>query len=157
MNSEHGEPVALGLVKSMKCYKFIACLYMTSEVLPHLSRLSRLLQSSDIDLTMIMPSLQAYVSALSSYQSNEAPDVIAAHAALNDSLKVFAISMPPLCKENFNTPVHQHFLQALQTNIENRFAQVEILNAAAKGKEKLTVLTNHYRTGEDAPVNCEDL
>ena len=29
------------------------------------------------------------------------------------------------------------------------------LNAAAKGREKLTVLANHYSTGEDAPVNCE--
>ena len=35
--SEHGEPVALGLVKSTKHYYFLSCLYMMSEVLPHLS------------------------------------------------------------------------------------------------------------------------
>ena len=37
--SENGEPTAHGLFKFMKCYKFVASLYLLSDVLPHLSRL----------------------------------------------------------------------------------------------------------------------
>ena len=111
--SERGEPVALGLVKSMKHYYFISCLYMMSEVLPHLSRLSRLFQSCDIDLAMIKPSVRTCLNALSSYHSSEAKDVVAAHSALNDNLSMFSITLPPQCKENFNTNVRQPFLRAL--------------------------------------------
>ena len=40
--TENGEPVAIGLVRVMKCYEFVACLYLMCDVLPHLSHLSRL-------------------------------------------------------------------------------------------------------------------
>ena len=42
--SENGEPTtAHGQFKFMKCYKFVACLYL-SDVLPHLSQLSLIFQ-----------------------------------------------------------------------------------------------------------------
>ena len=40
--TKNGEPVAIGLVRVMKCYEFVACLYLMCDVLPHLSHLSRL-------------------------------------------------------------------------------------------------------------------
>ena len=40
--AENGEAVAVGLGKVTKSYHFIACLHLMSEVLPHLSHLSRL-------------------------------------------------------------------------------------------------------------------
>ncbi len=42
--SENGVPTAHGLLKFMKCYKFVAGAYLLSDVLPHLSRLSRIFQ-----------------------------------------------------------------------------------------------------------------
>ena len=44
----------MGLVKVMKCYQFVACLYLMSEVLPHLSHLSRLFQAEYIQLSMVI-------------------------------------------------------------------------------------------------------
>ena len=38
--SENGEPTAHGLLNFMKTYKFVACLYLLSDVLPHLSHFS---------------------------------------------------------------------------------------------------------------------
>ena len=40
--SENNEPTAHGLLKFMKTYKFVACAYLLSDVLPHLSRLSKI-------------------------------------------------------------------------------------------------------------------
>ena len=65
---ENGEAVAVGLVKVMKSYHFIACLHLMSEVLPHLSHLSRLFQGTYIQLSMIQPHLNACTKTLTSYR-----------------------------------------------------------------------------------------
>jgi len=49
--SENGEPTAHGLYKFMKSYKFVATAYLLSDVLPHLSRLSRIFQKENVDLS----------------------------------------------------------------------------------------------------------
>ena len=51
--SENSEPTAHGLLKFIKCYKFIACAYLLSDVLPHLSRLSRIFRKQDVDLSLV--------------------------------------------------------------------------------------------------------
>ena len=51
--SENVEPTAHGLFKFMKCYKFVATAHLLSDILPHLSRLSRIFQKEDIDLSLI--------------------------------------------------------------------------------------------------------
>ena len=42
--SENGEPTAHGLYKFMKYYKFEATAFLLSDVLPHLSHLSKIFQ-----------------------------------------------------------------------------------------------------------------
>ena len=44
--SENAVPTAHGLLKFMKCYKVIASTYTLSDVLPHLSRLSKIFQKA---------------------------------------------------------------------------------------------------------------
>ena len=56
--SKNGEPSAHGLYKFMKCYNFVATVYLLSDVLPHLSRLSRIFQREDVDLSLIQPCLK---------------------------------------------------------------------------------------------------
>ena len=51
--SENGEPTALGLYKFMKSYKFVASVYLLSDILPHLGRLSRIFQKENVDLSLI--------------------------------------------------------------------------------------------------------
>lgn len=55
--SENGEPTAHGLYKIMKCNKFVATAYLLSDVLPHLSRLSKIFQKEDVDHSLIQPCL----------------------------------------------------------------------------------------------------
>ena len=76
--AEHGELVAMGLVKVMKFYQFVACLKQMCEVLPHLSLLSHLFQGQYIQLSMIKPYLDACTKSLESYKDRaRAPDVAA--------------------------------------------------------------------------------
>ena len=51
--SERKEPGAVGLVKSVKTYYFIACCKLLSMILPHMNRLSLLFQSEDVELSAI--------------------------------------------------------------------------------------------------------
>ena len=62
--SERGEPAAVGLVKFVKTYYFVACCKLLSKVLPHINRLSLLFQREDIDLSAIRPNLNATIHAI---------------------------------------------------------------------------------------------
>ena len=175
--AENGEAVAVGLVKVMKSYHFIACLHLMSEVLPHLSHLSRLFQGTYIQLSMIQPHLNACMKTLTSYRDAKTPpDVTATDAALNDELKEFNIRIPPNIKDTFNKHVRQPFLNLLLQNLNDRFTFAELLQGFDKFipppytatdeerdkvshnyKEKLQLLISHYGTGEDAPVSAEKL
>ncbi len=59
--SEKGEPIATGLLKFMKTYKCVACAYLMSDVLPHLSRLSKIFQKENVDFSLIQPRLQSTI------------------------------------------------------------------------------------------------
>ena len=59
--SENSEPTAHGLLKFIKCYNFVACAYLLSDVLPHLSRLSRIFQKQDVDFSLVQPCLKTAI------------------------------------------------------------------------------------------------
>ena len=50
---------ATGLVSFVKRYKFVASMYMMSDILPPLANLSRAFQRKDVDFTVIKPLVQA--------------------------------------------------------------------------------------------------
>ena len=128
--AEHGEAVAIGLVRVMKCYEFVACLNLMCEVLPHLSHLSHLFQASYIQLSTIKPYLNACTKALESYKDRvKALDVAATDSALADQLQQFNIVVSPERKEAFDKNVRQPFLSFLLQNLADRFPRVELLSA----------------------------
>ena len=172
--TEKGEPVALGLVKVMKNYQFVACLNLMCEVLPHISHLSRLFQAQYVRLTMIKPSLDACSKTIESYKEMvRTPDIAATESALANQLQQFSIQASPAQKEAFNKNVRQPFLQLLLQNLSDHFPQVELLSAfsvfdpillcSCDGEreslslEKLEILLSYYGTGDDAPVNREEV
>lgn len=177
--SEKEEPVAIGLVKVMKHYEFVSCLYLMCEVLPHLSHLSRLFQAEYIQLSMVWPSLNACIKSLTAYNDfTKAADVVATDSAIADELEQFDLAVSPECKEAFNKNVRQPFLDLLLQNlhVEDRFPQVELLRAfsifdpsegvssctsasdiAAAYLDKVRILANHYGTGENPLVNTDEL
>ena len=52
-----GEPEALGMLRAMKTYNFVATLMMLSDVLPVLTCLSRALQTKTADFTLVASQL----------------------------------------------------------------------------------------------------
>ena len=66
--SERDEPAAVGLVRFVKTYYFVACCKLLSEVLPHLNRFSLPLQRENIDLSAIPPNLDATIHAIQQFR-----------------------------------------------------------------------------------------
>ena len=66
--SERGEPTARGLLVFVKSYKFLACAYLLSDILLHLSRLSRIFQKQNIDFSLIQPCLHNAIECISQYK-----------------------------------------------------------------------------------------
>ena len=56
--------VGRGLIHALKSYKFVATIYLPSDVLPILSKLSFVFQSEKVDLTIVAPMVSSTVLAL---------------------------------------------------------------------------------------------
>ena len=67
--SERDEPTAVGLVRVVKTYYFIASCYLLSLVLPHINRLSLLFQAKSVDLALLRPTLSATTEAIKGCRS----------------------------------------------------------------------------------------
>ena len=57
IQEDTGEPEALGMLRTMKTYNFVATLMMLSDVLPVLTCLSRALQAKTADFTLVASQL----------------------------------------------------------------------------------------------------
>ena len=167
--SEHGEPTAHGLYKFMKSYKFVACTYLLHDVLPHLSRLSRVFQKRDVDLTLIQPCLKTTIDAIMGYKETPGPNLKRVDEVLATKLKDFGIKPTPIEKEAFKSGVQQVYVQAIVDELGNRFPNVELLDAfsifdpkyipteesqlVSYGHDKLEVILSRYREDVD-PQEC---
>ena len=66
---ENDDAVARGLLHAMKSYKFVATLYLLSDVLPILTTLSLVFQKESVCLTAILPSVNATTASLNLLKS----------------------------------------------------------------------------------------
>ena len=57
IHEDAGEPEALGMLRTMRTYNFVATLMMLSDVLPVLTCLSRALQAKTADFTLVASQL----------------------------------------------------------------------------------------------------
>ena len=89
--SENGESTVHGLFKFMKCYKFVTCVCLLSDELPHLSRLSRIFQKKDVDLSLIQPCLKTTIDVVKEYLHNQEPNLSKIDHVLATDLKDFQI------------------------------------------------------------------
>ena len=62
--ADKGDAVARGLLQTLKCYKFVATLYLLSDVLPLLSKLSLIFQRENIDLCVVRPAVSSTIAAV---------------------------------------------------------------------------------------------
>ena len=56
--------MARGLLQTLKCYKFVATLYLLSDVLSLLSKLSLIFQKENIDLCVVRPAVSSTIAAV---------------------------------------------------------------------------------------------
>ena len=62
--SERSEPTASGLLNFMRKYFFVASLSLYADVLPHLSKLSGMLQSSSLDFSVLSPVVDSCIASI---------------------------------------------------------------------------------------------
>jgi hypothetical protein len=58
------DAVARGLLYAMKTYKFVATMYLLSDVLPIVTTLSLVFQKENVPLTAILPHVNATIASL---------------------------------------------------------------------------------------------
>ena len=113
----------------MKCYKFVACVYLLSDVLPHLSRLSRIFQREDVDLSLIQPCLKTTIDSIKEYVHSPGPNLSKIDHVLATDLKDFQIVATDSQKEAFKSSIQAVYIQAIVDQLHNRFPHVELLDA----------------------------
>ena len=96
LDSENGEPTAHRLLNFMKSHKFVTCLYLLSDVLPHLSCPSRIFQNDDIDLSLIQQCLKTTIDAIKVYLHCSGPYLSKIDHVLATDLQLLLLKRKPL-------------------------------------------------------------
>ena len=120
IHEDTGEPEALGMLRTMKTYNFVATLMMLSDVFPVLTCLSSALQAMRADFTLVASQL-TYVQH--SLEQQECPNDQVYLSTVHDTVTDLAIGVVDLetARENFNKNVLQPYLEEVSTQISCRF------------------------------------
>lgn len=127
--SENSEPTAHGLLKFMKSYKFVATMYLLSDVLPHLSRLSKNFLKEDVDLSLIQPCSQATIETITRYKDSPGPNLSKVDVLLSTDLKDLSIEASSTQKESFKMQIPKKYIEAVVTHLEKCFPSAQLLEA----------------------------
>ena len=121
IHEDIGEPDALGMLRTMKTYNFVATLMMLSDVLPVLTCLSRALQAKTADFTLVASHLTYVQHSLQ--QIKERPNDQEYLSTVHDTGTDLAIGVVDLetARENFNKNVLQPYLEEVNRQISCRF------------------------------------
>lgn len=123
--SERHEPSAVGLVKFVKTYYFVACCKLLRKVLPHINWLSLLFQREDIDLSAIQPNLDATIRAIQQYRESD----IEAAQMINGELSEFGIDMSQARQDEFKDTVQKKYVDNEINQLKLRFPHVDRLTS----------------------------
>ena len=105
IHEDTGEPEALGMLRTMKTYNFVATLMMLSDVLPVLTCLSRALQAKTADFTLVASQLTYVQHSLQQIKerSNDQEYLSTVHDTVTD-LAIGVVDLET-ARENFNKNV----------------------------------------------------
>ena len=123
---EHGEALAVGLSKVVKRYNFIAMLYMMCDVLPKVSRLSRVFQLSAIDVSELNSQVKTTTESLEKLIDHPGEIFTKLDADLLSSLANYNIKYSPEAKAAFLRDIHTQFVKALLQNIKDPLSNTEL-------------------------------
>ena len=115
------EPEALGMLRTIKTYNFVATLMMLSDVLPVLTCLSRSLQAKTADFTLVTSQLTYVQHSLQ--QIKKRPSDQEYLSTVHDTVTDLATGVVNLekARENFNKNVLHPYLEEVSRQISCRF------------------------------------
>ena len=121
IHEDSGDPEALGMLRTMKTYNFVATLMMLRDVLPVLTCLSRALQAKTADFTLVASQLPYVQHSLQ--EIKERPNDQEYLSTVHDTVTDLAIGVVDLdtARENFNKNVLQPYLEEVSRQISCRF------------------------------------
>ena len=119
-------------LQCVRKYNFVASLYMICDVLPAVSRLCFVLQSSCIDLSQLHSLVSYTIETLELLCVSTGPRLNTLDAELENSLAHSEIDVRPESKEQFKTRVYVPFIKALISHIKDRLPDTGISFLAAK-------------------------
>ena len=126
---ERGDAFAIGLSNIVRKYNFVASLYMMCDVLPPVSRLSCVLQSSHIDLSQLHSPVSSTIETLELLCLSKGPRYNMLDLDLGNSLAGCEIGVTPELKHQFHTRVYLPFIKALISHIKERLPDTRIFAA----------------------------
>lgn len=114
---EKHDAVACGLVHAIKCYKFVATIYLLSDVLPLLSTLSLVFQKEDVDLCMVKPLVAATFASLKVLRNKPGGYL----KELDETVGTdFGLRVTEDLKQGFQHDIREKYIDKLVENLENR-------------------------------------
>lgn len=172
---ERGDALAHGLYKVVRNYNFVATLYMMNDVLPIVSRLSRTLQTSELDLSVLHGLVTSTTETLQQLVDNPGVYMKKLDSDIDSSLSDFGVSHTTESKERFKRAIQNPFVSTLISNIKERLPDtgifaafsfldpVKLPDTAEKAREDnygencIQLLGNHYGMGEAPIINKDEL
>ena len=125
------DAVARGLLYAMKTYKFVATLYLLSDVLPILTTLSLVFQKENVPLTAILPNVNATIASSNLLKTQPGLYLQKLDDITTELASQFGLAFEDSNKKSFQENVREKYIDALVGNLNNRFSDIGIVNALA--------------------------
>ena len=90
----------------------VCTVYLLSDVLPHLSRLSRIFQRGDVDLSLIQPCLKTTIDTISKYKETAGPNLSRNDQVLATDLRDFDITATYTQREAFLASIQAEYIKS---------------------------------------------
>ena len=160
------DPIANGILKFITTFLFLATTHLLADILPALSRLSKLFQKQCVDFAAVYYGVEACVTALEGFKENPGPrlaqfvDDIQAEPGNSFYFHDHKISDSISQRQQFAS-IKGRFLDQLIENLKSRFPDNDTLysfsildpqslpldsDLPSYGNEQLEILCEHYGT-----------
>ena len=100
-------------------------LYFLSDVLPQLSKLSLVFQAASVDFSLIKPQVSVTIATIKRFKTVSGPF----YKTVDEALKKLDIHFTPENKEAFEHQIAHKYVDAVVSNLEDRFPDTKLLSA----------------------------
>lgn len=125
------DATAFGLLKKMNCIYFVGIVYILHQVLPILSRVSKLFQRGCVSFSSIAPTLDCAKHDLQKLVLEQSPiKLLENDISENGRLQLLELNLVGANKVKLQSTL-ANYISALVENLDNRFPQVSVLEAVS--------------------------